>query len=62
LLGLRKLERGTDSGRLDRQTLDRRIKKALRHEHLSKFVHVNVKTRSRSDRYIGRWMKHVAVI
>ncbi len=43
---LRKLERRAASGRIDRETLDRRIQKALQHEHLSEFVVVNVTARA----------------
>lgn len=43
---LRKLERGAASGRIDRETLERRVKKALQHEHLSEFVEAKIRSRS----------------
>jgi transposase len=40
---LRKLERGAASGRIPRQALEDRVRKALRREHLSEFVIATVK-------------------
>lgn len=39
---LRKLERRAAAGRIDRETLEQRVQKALAHEHLSDFVVVRV--------------------
>jgi len=50
---LRKLERRAANGRIDRETLDRHIQKALQHEHLSEFVVVNV--RARAGKLSLRW-------
>jgi transposase len=50
---LRKLERRAANGRIDRETLDRLIQKALQHEHLSEFVVVNV--RARAGKLSLRW-------
>lgn len=43
---LRKLARRAAGGRIDRETLARRIEKALQHEHLSEFVVVKVRARA----------------
>jgi len=43
---LRKLERRAASGRIDRETLDRRVQQALQREHLSEFVEAIVSERA----------------
>ena len=43
---LRKLQRRAESGRIDREALDRRLRKALQREHLSDFVVATVSERA----------------